>query len=235
MTKSHYPYPPDEFDTRGTEGAPVGVHREPRRGWSAAWPFLLVAVVFAGVAVGVVSFLSEDPGPTGANPTAAVTQGGEAAAEGGDGADGGEEGGGEGGEASTEPPAEEDGDAAEPDGESPAGGVSDEQIAELVAAADPTAPIVIENASAAAGAEVPGLAGDTADLLKAEGFTDVATADYLGSGAPASSVVRYVGDRAESAAAVAAVLGIPESEVAQVDSLSDGREIAAVMIAPAGG
>lgn len=227
MTKSHYPYPPDEFDTRGTEGAPVGVHREPRSGWSAAWPFLLVAVIFAGIAVGIVSFLSDDAGTPGSNPAATATQAGEA--------DGGEDG-----EASPEPSADGDGEGeGEGEGESteePAGdGPTDDEIAALVAAADSAAPIVVENASAAAGASVQGLAGDTAALLTAQGFTDVVTADYLGDGAPASSVVRYVGDRAESAAAVAAVLGIPEAEVKQVDSLSEDREIAVVMIAPAGG
>jgi hypothetical protein len=185
------------------------------------WPFLLVAVVFAGIAVGIVSFLSDDASPAGSTPTASATQANEAEGEGGE-------------EASEEPAegdAEGEGDATE---EPAAEGLSDEEIAALVEAADSAAPIVIENASAAAGSPVDGLAGTTAQLLKDQGFTDVATADYVGEAAPEASVVRYVGDRAESAAAVAAVLGIPESEVAQVDSLSDGREIAAVMIAPAG-
>lgn len=223
MTKSHYSYPPDEFDARSTEGAPVGVHREPRSGWSVIWPFLLVAVVFAGIAVGIVSFLSDDTTPSGSTPTASATQANEAE--------------GEAGEEASEEPAEGEGDAegeGEATEEPAAEGLSDEEIAALVEAADPAAPIVIENASAAAGSLVEGLAGTTAELLKDQGFTDVATADFQGDGAPSSSVVRYVGDRAESAAAVAAILGIPESEVAQVDSLSDGREIAAVIIAPVG-
>lgn len=69
MTKSGYPYPPDEFDVAVPGGAPVGVHRAPRSGWSSAWPFLLVAVVCAAVAWGGITLLSggDDPAEASGN------------------------------------------------------------------------------------------------------------------------------------------------------------------------
>jgi hypothetical protein len=215
VTKSQYPYPPDEFDARRTDGAPVGVHREPRSGWSAAWPFLLVAVVFAGIAIGIVSYLSDDRTP--ANPPAAVSSQ-EASGE-----DPAAEGEGEGAEAT--PSAEP---SAAPS-ETPAEEVGAEDVAALIEQADTTAPVVVQNASAQAGAVVNGLAGTTAELLIAQGFANIATADYDGAQAPSSNAVRYVGDRAETSAAIAAVLGIPQDNVRPVDSLPQG-EIAVVMV-----
>ncbi|AEG45315.1 LytR C-terminal domain-containing protein [Isoptericola variabilis] len=220
MTKSQYPYPPDEFDARRPEGAPVGVHREPRSRWSAVWPFLLVAVVFAGIAVGVVSYLSDDRG--GDTPPAASST---EDAAGGDGEDTGEETGAE-GEPSEEPSAEPTDTATE---EPPAEGLSEEDVAALLAQASLTAPIVVQNASPQAGATVDGLAGSTAELLTAQGFSNITTANFDGSEAPSGNAVRYVGDRAETSAAVAAVLGIPEENVRQVDALPQG-EIAVVMV-----
>jgi len=69
VTKSGYPYPPDEFDVAVPGGAPVGVHRAPRSGWSSAWPFLLVAVVCAAVAWGGITLLSggDDPAEASGN------------------------------------------------------------------------------------------------------------------------------------------------------------------------
>ncbi|MCP2264709.1 LytR C-terminal domain-containing protein [Promicromonospora thailandica] len=77
MTKSGYPYPPDEFDVAVPGGAPVGVHRAPRSGWSSAWPFLLVAVVCAAVAWGGITLLSggDDPAEAsgGASPSTSAS------------------------------------------------------------------------------------------------------------------------------------------------------------------
>jgi LytR cell envelope-related transcriptional attenuator len=76
VTKSGYPYPPDEFDVAVPGGAPVGVHRAPRSGWSSAWPFLLVAVVCAAVAWGGITLLSggDDPAEAsgGGSPSASA-------------------------------------------------------------------------------------------------------------------------------------------------------------------
>jgi hypothetical protein len=222
VTKSQYSFPPDEFDARRPDGSPVGVHREPRSRWSAVWPFLLVAVVFAGIAIGVVSYLADDRGDT--PPTAASTQD----AAGGD--DSGEGTSGEGAEG--EPSAEPTDEPSEEPSEEPAGELTEDEVAALLAQADLGAPIVVENASVAAGAAVDGLAGSTRDLLAAEGFSDIGVTDFAGTEAPSENAVRYVGDRAETSAAVAAVLGIPQSNVKQVDALAQG-EIAVVMITSA--
>jgi hypothetical protein len=219
VTKSHYSYPPDEFDARRPDGSPVGVHREPRSRWSAVWPFLLVAVIFAGVAIGVVSYLSDDRG--GAAPPAASSTNDPAEGEGtsGEAAEG-------------EPSAEPTDEPTDEPSEEPAGELSEDEVAALLAQASMTAPIVVQNASTQAGTTVEGLAGSTAELLKAQGFSNLTTANFDGAEAPSSNVVRYVGDRAETSAAVAAVLGIPQENVAQVDSLPEG-EIAVVMITSA--
>jgi hypothetical protein len=213
VTKHQYPYPPDEFDARRPDGAPVGVHREPRGGWNAAWPFLLVAVVFAGIAIGIVSYLSDDRTP--ADPPAAVSSQG----------------------ASGEDPAAE-GEGAEPTpsaspsaapSQAPAEEVGADEVAALIEQADTTAPIIVQNASAQAGAVVNGLAGTTAELLAAQGFSNIAAADFDGAEAPSANAVRYVGDRAETSAAIAAVLGIPQENVRPVDALPQG-EVAVVMV-----
>src|SRR5690606_29251486 len=68
-------YPPDEFDVAVPGGAPVGVHRAPRSGWSSAWPFLLVAVVCAAVAWGGITLLSggDDPAEASGEPSASTS------------------------------------------------------------------------------------------------------------------------------------------------------------------
>ncbi len=219
MTKSQYPFPPDEFDARRPEGAPVGVHRRPRSRWSSVWPFLLVAVVFSGIAIGIVSYLSDDRAPSDPPPAASSQE-----AAGGEEDGSGEEASGEGDGAGEEPSAE----PTEPEAsEEPAEELTEEDVAALVAQADLTAPISVENA-----AGITGLAGETAGLLEGAGFSNVATTNFSGE-APSDSTVRYVGDRAETSAAVAAVLGIPQSNVEQVDSLPQG-EVAAIMLGSPG-
>jgi len=47
----NYQFPRDEFDNYDARPTPVGVHRAPRSGWSRVWPFLLVAALFASVAI----------------------------------------------------------------------------------------------------------------------------------------------------------------------------------------
>jgi hypothetical protein len=65
----NYQFPRDEFDNYDARPTPVGVHRAPRSRWSRLWPFLLVAALFASVAVlGIWSLTREqtieaDPGP----------------------------------------------------------------------------------------------------------------------------------------------------------------------------
>ncbi len=195
MTKSRYPYAPDEFDAPAPQGAPVGVHRTPRSGWSKTWPFLLVAVVFAGLAVGGVTLLSggSEEAPPQAQSTESAADDGEAPAE-----------------ETTEPPAETEEPPAEE--EAPAEETPEApDVDALLAAADPGAYVRVLNASG-----LTGMAATGKDALDARGFTQVEAADYEGSPDDvAVTTVWYGENRAETAAAVAAVLGIPEENVSQ--------------------
>ncbi len=73
MSKSRYPFESDEFDAPPPGGAPVGVHRSPRGAWSKTWPFLLVAVIFAGLALGAVWTLGRYGGGSGGEATDKTT------------------------------------------------------------------------------------------------------------------------------------------------------------------
>ncbi len=72
MSKSRYPYAPDEFDAAAAEGSPAGVHSLPRSGWSKTWPFLMVIVIFAGLAYG--GYLMLNHFRPGSDPTAETTK-----------------------------------------------------------------------------------------------------------------------------------------------------------------
>ncbi|HET6861257.1 MAG TPA: hypothetical protein VFH94_29680, partial [Streptomyces sp.] len=141
MTKSGYPYPPDEFDVAVPGGAPVGVHRAPRSGWSSAWPFLLVAVVCAAVAWGGITLLSggDDPAEAqgGASPSVSASSSASGSAS----------------EGSPSPSA------------SPSAETSEPNVADLVAAADPAAKYMVYNLGT-----VQGLAGASSDSLVSGGL-----------------------------------------------------------------
>ncbi|MCK0116328.1 LytR C-terminal domain-containing protein [Isoptericola sp. S6320L] len=225
MTKSQYPFPPDEFDVRGPEGAPVGVHREPRSGWSSVWPFLLVAVVFAGLGVGIISFLSDGGDTPTDNPPVASEQ--SASAEGSG------EGEGSEGEGSGEEPTDGSGDEGD-EGEGAEGDESEEpseepsdEAAEMPgdpAAADLSARVVVWNDIS--GAEAAGQAGATADLVTGAGFADVGALD-----APAAPVtlagvydettVLFADGRADTATAVAEAVGAAPANVQLSDDLTN--------------
>jgi hypothetical protein len=223
VSKSHYPYPPDEFDVRGPEGAPVGVHREPRSGWSSVWPFLLVIVACGVIAVGVVSFLSKDGGP-GTQPVAEQSAG--AGVD--DGADGDEDAG------DSEEPSD---DASEPDGEGsdepegeqsdePEGEESDESapdVAALVSAADTSAFVRVLNDDSG----INGEAGRGAAALEAQGFSSVEAADFPQDSGQSANVVWYVPGREDTAAAVAAILGVPAERTSE-QQLGSGDVIVVV-------
>lgn len=228
MTKSQYPYPPDEFDVRGPEGAPVGVHREPRSGWSSVWPFLLVAVVFAGLGVGIISFLSDGGESPTETPPAASEQ--SAAPEDSEGAEGSE------GEGSGEEPADgegaEEGSGEESEGEGeeseePSDEPSDEEQAEMPgdpAAADLSARVVVWNDIS--GAEAAGQAGATADLVTGTGFADVAARDapeapVTLAGVYDETTVLFADGRADTATAVAEAVGADPANVQLSDDLTN--------------
>ncbi|MFE6971199.1 LytR C-terminal domain-containing protein [Isoptericola sp. NPDC057653] len=216
MSKSHYSYPPDEFDVRGPEGTPVGVHREPRSGWSSVWPFLLVAVIFAGIAVGVVSFLS-DGGPK-TPPAAEQTAGA--------GAD--------------EPKASESKDAEaedapaddasdEPAEDEPADGESDAatELPGDPSSANLEAPVLVFNDGAGGGQAAAGQGA-----LTTKGFTDVAAANVPDAlaGAYDDSTVLYGADRADTASAVADALGVDPANVQESDDVSASPEAVWVVL-----
>ncbi|WP_159793822.1 LytR C-terminal domain-containing protein [Puerhibacterium puerhi] len=221
MSKSQYSYPPDEFDVRGPDDAPVGVHRAPRSGWSKAWPFLLVAVVCAGIAVGAVSLLSRDTG----TPSVAAEPGTTQSAP---------------GDASASPEATPEGSepaapSATPETSPSPSGTPD--VATLVAAADVAAPIRIVNSSTIVGAPVDGLAAKGADALAGRGFTNVLPTNPSSNDVPTVNTVLYVEGRSDTAAAVAAILGVDPANVRQVSGLAEGAAVTAVLatdITPAG-
>lgn len=197
MTKSGYPYPPDEFDVAVPGGAPVGVHRAPRSGWSSAWPFLLVAVVCAAVAWGGITLLSggDDPAEAqgGASPSVSASSSASGSAS----------------EGSPSPSA------------SPSAETSEPNVADLVAAADPAAKYMVYNLGT-----VQGLAGASSDSLVSGGLGGseaTATppeADLSAVTAAAANTVWYGEGRDKEAKAAAAILGIPEANVVQNDAVT---------------
>lgn len=204
MTNSSYRYPPDEFDVAVPGGAPVGVHRAPRSGWSSAWPFLLVALVCAGVAWGGITLLSGGggDGESVADPTANVSPSPTVSPSEGAEGEGGGENGGEGGE----------GDA-EPSGE-PSEGGQEAQYPGDPSIADMAATIGVYNDSGEGG-----VAAAVVTNLEVAGFTGTLNAGNAGEanapalGAVAVNSVLYGPDRGDTASAVAEALGIPPENV----------------------
>ncbi|RPF19828.1 hypothetical protein [Myceligenerans xiligouense] len=217
MTNSTYRYPPDEFDVAVPGGAPVGVHRAPRSGWSSAWPFLLVALVCAGVAWGGITLLSGggNEGDSAAEPTANVSPspstGPSEAAEG----EGGGQNEGEDGEGGNEP-------SGEPEAPS---------TADLVAAMDPSATYLVHNT----GGEVNQLAATTVTNLEAEGVAgaEVSTAaapEGVDASGMSANTVWYGEGREAEGKALAAVLGIPDSNVVMNDAVTNSQQAAWVFM-----
>ena len=202
MTKSGYPYPPDEFDVAVPGGAPVGVHRAPRSGWSSAWPFLLVAVVCAAVAWGGITLLSGDGDPAEASGDPSTSASAPASPSGEPSASG---------EPSVEPsgePSAETGGAADP--------------AALKAGADLTAQVAVYNVGQEAG-----LAGETAEYLTGQDVAGAALREepQTPDGATyTENTVLYGANRAETAAYIAALLGIPEANMVESAAVSDSPE-----------
>ncbi|MFD6135050.1 LytR C-terminal domain-containing protein [Isoptericola sp. NPDC060257] len=215
MSKSHYPYPPDEFDVRGPEGTPVGVHREPRSGWSSVWPFLLIVVVCGGLAVGIVSFLSDDGDPA-TPPAAEQTAGAGAEPEASASAD------------AEEPPAdgEEGGDASEEptDGESEAA----TELPGDPAAANLEASVVVYNDGAGQGQAAAGQGVLSSD----GGFVDVAATDAPDTlkGVYEETTVLYGADRADTASAVAEALGVDPANVQESDDVTASEQAVWVVL-----
>jgi len=201
VTKSGYPYPPDEFDVAVPGGAPVGVHRAPRSGWSSAWPFLLVAVVCAAVAWGGITLLSGDDDPAeaqgGASPSVSASASGSASAP------------------SASPSASPSAETETPE----------QSVEDLVAAVDPAAAYMVYNLGG-----VQGLAQTTSESLASGGlgatdFTATAPdADLSAVTAAAANTIWYGEGRDKEAKAAAAILGIPEANVVMNAAVSSSPE-----------
>lgn len=220
MTNSTYRYPPDEFDVAVPGGAPVGVHRAPRSGWSSAWPFLLVALVCAGVAWGGITLLSGggDSGEPAAQPntTASASVNAEPS-----GSPDGSEGEGEGDGENADDGGGEDGegdDAQDDESSSDAEYPGDPSLANK----SDTVIGVYNNG----GDGMDNMAGTGATNLQAEGFTGTITPANTGDpDAPApdsvsANTVLYSGDRADTASAVAQALGIEPANVQQSEDVA---------------
>lgn len=185
MSKSGYSYGPDEFDLPVQPGVPVGVHRTPRSGWRKTWPFLLVMVIFAGIAFGGFYFYLNRSGgttPTAQTSTAAVDPGAQGAPT---------EGGVD----------EGDGAVAEP---TPEATPTPEPSPTYQGTVTKGAKVRVLN-----GAGVQGLAAKGKDALAAQGYTAVTADDFKGN-KPAANMVYYkTPDMEATAMDIATHLGIP--------------------------
>jgi hypothetical protein len=211
VTKSGYPYPPDEFDVAVPGGAPVGVHRAPRSGWSSAWPFLLVAVVCAAVAWGGITLLSggDDPAEAqgGASPSVSASGSPSASAP------------------SASPSA------------SPSAETSEPNVADLVAAADPAAKYMVYNLGTVQG--LAGASSDSlvsGGLGGSEATATPPEADLSAVTAAGTNVVWYGEGRDKEAKAAAAILGIPEANVVENAAVTSSAQAVWVFLftAPTG-
>jgi len=202
VTKSGYPYPPDEFDVAVPGGAPVGVHRAPRSGWSSAWPFLLVAVVCAAVAWGGINLLSggDDPAEASGDASPSVSASASASGE-------------PSGDASGEAPAPSSSPSAE--AQYPGDPAHANKSAETI--------IGVYNNG---GDGMSGMAGTVATNLAAAGFEgEIHPLDTGAESGPArdsvtENTVLYGGDRADTATAVAQALGVKPANVQASDEVA---------------
>ncbi|MDR7383789.1 LytR C-terminal domain-containing protein [Promicromonospora iranensis] len=206
MTKSGYPYPPDEFDVAVPGGAPVGVHRAPRSGWSSAWPFLLVAVVCAAVAWGGITLLSgggDDPAEAQGGASPSVSASGSGAP-------------------STEPSGEPSGEPSAP-ASSPSAEAQYPGDPALANKSSETVIGVYNNGGDGMG----GMAGTATTNLQAAGFEgEIHPLDTGAEFGPAAdsvtaNTVLYGGDRADTASAVAETLGVDPANVQQSDDVAN--------------
>ncbi len=185
MSKGHYPYPDDEFDTAELQDGPRGVHRAARSAWSRWWPFLAVLVAVPVVTVGLVLWASswdgDVPGFGGDEPSQST-----------DASSGASTVPSDEGTATQEPPAE----TTEPPAET---------TEPPVVTPEPvlSTPVAVLNA-----ARVSGLAARTGEDLEGAGFTAVTTGNGTASGTTVSTVFYASADLQPTAQLVAQTLGI---------------------------
>ncbi|GAA4414680.1 LytR C-terminal domain-containing protein [Georgenia halophila] len=171
-------YPEDEFDVAGRERSPQGVHRGARPLWRALLPVLAVIVLAPLLAWGAIELLGRAEEEP--PPSAETTE---------------QTTGGE--ETTAEPTGEE---TTTPEQKTTEETPEDETTAANI---DYDTTITVLN-----GAGVAGLAGETAQQLNAEGFTDTVAEDY-GFAQPAVTTLYYENPELQATAEeVASILGI---------------------------
>lgn len=194
---SDYDYPPDEFDQPPAAGQSVGIHRAPQSKWSKVWPYLVVIIIFAALAYGVVSwFASQKPSSdTGSGPTSSSTQPAETTdPESPEATENSDE------PSADEPSAEETSAEPEESETTPEPEPTEEETtAELNRAVD----VRVLNATRRAG-----LAGSGVNTLSGAGWTNATAANYSG-GAVSASVVWFKSEEHRAdAEQIASDLGI---------------------------
>lgn len=220
MSRQDYPYDEDEFDVLGADRTPQGVHRAPVPRWRQLLPFAIVIVVAPLLAWAGVSILSGDFGSE-PDPTPAVTATEDETDDETDDSENDDET--EDGENGTDPEGTEEDEPENGDGEptDEDNGEPEDETAEDDPTDDPVdldrdVRILILN-----GAGVAGIAGNAAETLNNEGWTNTSTADY-GQALPNETTLYYHDAQvAEEAEAVAADLGI-EATVESASAASSG-------------
>lgn len=185
-----YPYPKDEFDEPPVPGQPVGVHL-PRRGtWDRLRAFVIVLVVAALLAYGIVWWFSTQTtdkktaaGPATSStapvdPTGAPTTG----------------------ESAEEPT---DAESTPDESEEPTDEPTDEETPEQSPELDQAVPIRVLNST-----NVSGLAASAAQSLVADGWTGAEAANFTGTPPSVTSVWYQSEEYADEAEAIAESLGV---------------------------
>lgn len=194
---SDYDYPPDEFDQPPEAGQSVGIHRAPQSKWSKVWPYLVVIVIFAALAYGVVTwFASQKPSSdSDSTPSSSTTQPAEST----------DPESPEATEGSDEPSADEstaEETSAEPE-ESETTSEPEPTEEETTAELDRAVEVRVLNATSRAG-----LAGSAADSLGGAGWTSATAADYSGAAISTSAVWFKSEENRAEAEQIASDLGI---------------------------
>jgi cytoskeletal protein RodZ len=194
-----YPYPKDEFDEPPAPGQPVGVHL-PRRGtWDRLRAFVIVLVIAAVLAYGIVWWFSTQTADK--DDAAAPTTTSAAPVDPTD-------------AATTDEGAEEPTDegTTPEDSEEPTDEPTDEETTEEADELDRSVAIRVLNST-----NVSGLAATAADALVDDGWSGAEAANFTGTPPSVTSVWYQSEEYADEAAAIAESLGVEQTTL--VDSL----------------
>ncbi len=192
---SDYDYPPDEFDQPPASGQSVGIHRAPQSRWSKVWPYLVVIIIFAALAYGVVAwFASQNPqSDDAATPPVATSSSAQPSEPTVDDPT----------ETSAEPTTDEPSEEPEEPEETETTPEPTEE--ETTAEADRAVAIRVLNATSQGG-----LAGSGVNKLADAGWTNATAANYTGGAVNASSVWFKSEENRAEAEQIASDMGISD-------------------------